>query len=148
MASAAIRSKAVVLPIFFHCLLLFPCLWVFCVLSLYFCADLCGLSSFAIISLGKKAVCLTFIVLLLLVFTSFSRYCGLIWGVLLIQVVLTLSFAKYMAQSKEGTGQMSCGLDPYVKSRMSHHVVFVKHSSPPKQLCVATLKNFSNAKFT
>ena len=53
MASAAIRSEAVVLLLLIHSLLLLP-LWGFCVCFLFCCAVLCGLSSFAIISMAKR----------------------------------------------------------------------------------------------
>ena len=53
MASGAVRSKAVVLSLFIHCLLSLPLLWGFSVRSLYCFAALCILSSFANISLGK-----------------------------------------------------------------------------------------------
>ena len=49
MSSSAVRSTAVVLLLFSHCLLLLPLFVCFCC-----CAVLCGLSSFAIIPLGKR----------------------------------------------------------------------------------------------
>ena len=52
MALAAVRSKAVVLLLFIHCLLLLP--QQFSVRSLYCFAVPCVLSSFTIISLGKR----------------------------------------------------------------------------------------------
>ena len=57
------KIKAVVLLLFIHCLLLLS-LFVFFVWSLFCCAVLCILSSFAIISLGKREL----IVLLFIVF--------------------------------------------------------------------------------
>ena len=67
MASAVVRSKAVVLLLFMCCVLLLP--WFVEVLcwTLVFCAELCVLLSFAIIPLGmvagERAGCFAFIVL-------------------------------------------------------------------------------------
>ena len=64
MASAAVRSKAVVLLVFIHCLLL---------LLVLFCSYLCRFK-FAIISLGKRADCLTFVVFWMSSF-DYSPWC-------------------------------------------------------------------------
>ena len=53
MAQAAVCSKAVVLLLLIHCLLLLP-MWGFCVCSMFCCAVLCFLSSFAIVYMGKR----------------------------------------------------------------------------------------------
>ena len=52
MASAAVRSKAPVLLLFIHCLLLLPLL----VRSSFCFAVLCVLSTFEIVTLGKREV--------------------------------------------------------------------------------------------
>ena len=60
MISAAVRSKAVVLLLFIHCLLLLPLFVGFCVGSLFFCAVLCVLSSFCHHPAGEeRAGCFT-----------------------------------------------------------------------------------------
>ena len=62
MVSTAVRSKAVVMPLFIQCLLLLP---LFVGIKSLFCfAVRCVLSSFAIIPLGKRElVALLFCVL-------------------------------------------------------------------------------------
>ena len=52
VSKAGVRSKAVDL-LFIRCLLL-PFLWVICVCSIFCCAVLCVLSSFAVILMGKR----------------------------------------------------------------------------------------------
>ena len=52
MAKAVVRSKAVVLLLLISCRLLLP-LCGFCVCSMFCCAVLCVLSSFAIIFMEK-----------------------------------------------------------------------------------------------
>ena len=54
MASAAVRSKATVLLLFNHYLFCSNCLCGFSVKSMFCFAVLCVLSTFAIISLGKR----------------------------------------------------------------------------------------------
>ena len=54
MASASVRSNAVVLLLLIYCLMYFPLAVEALCLSLFCCALLCVLSSFAIILKGKR----------------------------------------------------------------------------------------------
>ena len=54
MDSASVHSKAGALMLFIHCLLLLPLFVDVCARSLFCFAELCGLSSFAIIPLGQR----------------------------------------------------------------------------------------------
>ena len=63
---AAVRSKAVVLLLLIHCLLLLPLLFEFCVWSLFYYVELSDLSNFTIILMAgeDRARCFTSIVFL------------------------------------------------------------------------------------
>ena len=61
MALLAVRSKALILSLILQCLLLLPLFVFFCGRSLFWYAELCVLSSFAIISLGKRELVALFL---------------------------------------------------------------------------------------
>ena len=88
MITSVEHSKAVVLLLLIHCLLMTPCFVGDYVWSLFCCALLCAVSSFVIILLGKRELigllyfyCLFNAILLLVSCVSFSRCRGLVCSV-------------------------------------------------------------------
>ena len=85
MITSVEHSKAVVLLLLIHCLLMPSCFVGDYVWSLFFCALLCAVSSFVIILLGKRELValllLPFYYLFLVSCVSFSRCRGLVCSV-------------------------------------------------------------------